>query len=172
MDAYIGEIRLFAGNYAPNGWLFCNGQELPVQTYQGLYATLGNQFGGTSPRTFKLPDLSGNVPIHRGAGPGLTPRNFADKGGVETITLTTAQLPSHTHTANSAPLATSPEPAQHIWANNDRDADNVSYGTTINAAMNATVLGASGGGKAHTNMQPYLGVNYIICYDGEYPSPE
>lgn len=171
-DHYTGEIRLFAGNFAPQGWFFCNGQELQVNSYQALYAVLGNQFGGNQMQTFMLPDLRDKAPIHRGAGNGLTPRNFASKGGTDTVTLDTTQLPNHEHPAYSVSAATTGEPGQHIWANNDPSADNVSYGTVINSTMNPLALGTSGASKPHTNMQPYVGVNYIICFDGEFPVPD
>ncbi len=172
MDAYIGEIRLFAGNYAPEGWFFCNGQELQVNAYQALYAVLGNAFGGKPMQTFMLPDLRGKAPIHRGAGTGLTPRNFASSGGTQAETLNITQLPNHQHTAYSVPVAITGEPAQHVWANNEQGADNISYGTVVNSTMNPMMLGASGASMPHNNMQPYLGVNYIICFDGEFPVPD
>ncbi len=121
MDPYIGEIRLFAGNYAPQDWLMCNGQELQVNQYQTLYSLMGNAFGGTANVTFKLPNLSGKAPIHRGVGKdsnnnNLTPRDFASTGGVAGVTLTSSQMPSHQHIAHALNPATGGDPSGTMWA--------------------------------------------------------
>ena len=97
-----GQIILFAGNYAPAGWAFCDGSLLPIAEYTELHNAIGTTYGGDGQNTFALPDLRGRIPIHMGTGPGLTPRTLAESGGVETVTLTVAQMPNHTH-----PLAAS-----------------------------------------------------------------
>lgn len=174
-DAYIGEIRLFCGTYAPSGWLFCWGQVLPVQEYNVLYSIIGNIYGGTAPSTFALPDLRGSVPLHQGAGPGLTPRTIAEDGGAATVTLSEGETPNHTHAAqgvNGNGTGTNPVGAQ--WAQHyvgGRTPEIASlYAAAPNTLMNPLALAPTGGGQPHNNMQPYLPINFIICLDaGDYP---
>ena len=116
MDPYVGEIRLFAGSYAPSGWAFCDGQELSVMQNQLLFAVIGNTFGGDGRTTYKLPDLRGRVPIHQGTGPGLTPRAFASSDGEANVTLTSGQIPNHTHSINSQSTTNAVNPTGAIWA--------------------------------------------------------
>lgn len=170
MDPYVGEIRLFAGNYAPQSWFMCNGQELSIVQYQLLFAVIGNAFGGTGSTTFKLPDFAGRAPLHRGQGQNLTARNFADAYGEATVTLTTSEMPQHTHIPISlSAVADGTSPEGKMWANTPRAASVSTYATAPNVQLSPTILGSSGGSQAHNNMQPYVAINYIICYDGIYP---
>lgn len=168
-NPFIGEIRIFAGSYPPMGWFFCQGQELQVNQFAALYSIIGNTYGGNPPNTFKLPDLRGNAPLGWGQGPGLTPHALGQKGGAATVALTASQMPCHMHTVQcvSNP-ATVSNPSNGIWAK--------SVGTNLyspdesDAAMSNKALssacGSVGGTVAHNNMQPYLGINFIISYDG------
>ena len=172
MDSYIGEIRLFSGNYAPKDWALCNGQILQIAQNTALFSILGTYYGGDGKTTFGLPNLQGSAPMHWGNGPGLTPRTIGEKGGSATVTLTTAQLPAHTHAVsgiNSAGNQTSP--AGGDWATgNARPAPSLYSNAAPNTTLNPAAVSASGGGQAHNNMSQYLAVNYIICLKGYYPA--
>lgn len=170
-DAYIGEIRLFAGTFAPTGWAFCNGQEMLIQQYTALYSILGLRYGGNGQTTFKLPDLRNRVPIHQGTGTGLTPRQVGSVGGSSTVTLIEPEMPSHTHVPNSVSTSTGSVPAGAVWSNSSigRLAANA-YSGTPTTTMNPTAIAPQGGSQPHNNMQPYQMLNFIICLtDGEYP---
>jgi len=174
-DAFIGEIRMFGGNFAPRGWALCNGQLLPISQYSALFSLLGTTYGGDGRTNFALPDLRGRVPIHAGQGPGLSSRQLGQRGGVETVTLTTQQMPAHTHTANvvqaaDSSVGTSDKPGNMLPARNA--ASTPQYGATANTTLNGTTVTVenSGAGQAHENMQPYVTVNYIIATEGIFPS--
>lgn len=168
---YIGEIRMFAGNFPPSGWMFCEGQLLAISDYDTLFNLIGTTYGGDGMDTFALPDLRGRVPLHGGTGPGLSNRQLAETGGVETVTLTTNQMPAHTHAVL----------ASNDVANSSYTAANGVPGNTSGTAvyglmgtpgpMTANALAAAGGSQPHTNMAPYLCVNFIISLFGIYPSP-
>jgi len=170
MDPFVGEIRLFSGNFAPQGWLACNGQQLNVREYQLLYALLGIEFGGTIGQTFNLPDLTGRAPLHRGTGPGLTAHNFGSKGGEATHTLTYSEMPSHNHTLQSLNTVNTPEPNNAMWGNIPKSGIVSAYNTTADTQMNSLTIGVSGMSQPHNNMQPFVGITYIICYEGIYPN--
>lgn len=174
-DAYLGEIRLFAGSFAPLNWLFCNGQSLPVLQYQALYSIIGNSYGGDS-QNFKLPNLTGSVPIGAGNGPGLTPRTLGQPTGTAAVSLTPNQLPSHIHTAvaqNSSQGLSNP--SNHYWAtltSGRPPAPKALYSDNISALqpLNPAALLPAGSNQPHNNMQPYVAIYYIICVEqGEYP---
>lgn len=173
MDAYFGEIRLFAGNFAPRGWAFCNGQLLNINEYQVLYTILGTQFGGDGKTTFALPNLCGKAAIHQGAGEGLTSRNFASTGGSKTVTLSENEIPAHTHIPQyrSDTLADQVNPVNNIWANIDNKPFLPNIYINIEspeAPMDPKAISSVGGGEPHNNMQPFLGLNFIIALDGDY----
>ncbi len=169
MDPYVGEIRLFAGKFAPAEWAFCEGQTLNVQEYQALFAVIANQFGGDGDTTFCLPDLRGLVPIHQGAGSGLTPRLFNQTGGTRTVTITETQMPFHDHSANCQTASDSTSPVGAIWSNTGRTTGNLVYSQKADTPMNAKAVGTVGGGQPHNNMQPYVAMNYIIALRGVFP---
>lgn len=170
MDGFTGEIRLMAFNFTPRGWLPCDGRLLLINQNQALFALLGTTFGGDGMKTFALPDLRGRVPVHQGQGTGLTHRTFGETGGAETVTLTTAQLPAHTHSLSaSAAAGTSATPANNVLAadsNGGKDYAATSDGT----ALSTTAIGSTGGGQPHENMPPYLALNYFICIYGIFPT--
>ncbi|ANY66812.1 hypothetical protein BBD42_10315 [Paenibacillus sp. BIHB 4019] len=171
MDAFIGEIRLFTGNYAPQGWAFCHGQQVSISYNQPLYSIIGDAFGTDYLTYFTLPDLRGLVPIHQGSGVGLTPWQCYEKGGSITETINTFEMPNHTHQLNAQTGGNATDASDNIWATTPRGTTvNVYNEEQPNSSMNVNAVTASGGSQAHNNMQPYLAINYIICLeDGMYP---
>jgi microcystin-dependent protein len=162
---YVGEIRMFAGNFAPAGWMFCEGQLLPISENETLFNLIGTTYGGDGQSTFALPDLRGRIPIHQGSGFIL-----AETGGVEEITLTVQQIPAHSH-----PLLASSEQGNQVDTANDLTSNSqgalpyIEDVATVN--MNALAINPVGGSQPHTNFQPYLCVNFIISLFGIFPSP-
>lgn len=178
-DMYVGSILLWALDYAPKDWAFCNGALLPVAQNMALFALLGTRYGGDGITTFALPDLRGRVPVGVGAGPGLTARALNDKGGVEQVTLLASQMPNHTHpqlvagsTATTAtPSGNVPAPATGSVPSTGESVEVLAYGPATNLqAAAAGGIGAAGGGLPFETMPPFLGLNYIICTTGLYPS--
>jgi len=167
-DPFIGEVQWFAGNFAPRGWALCDGQLLPISQYSALFSILGTTYGGDGRTTFALPDVRGRVLIHEGSGPGLTPRNLGAKSGAENVALTTAQMPSHTHTLNaSSGPATELSPVNNILASPGRTRlyDSGAANTSMGHSIDNT-----GGGQSHTNVQPFNTLNCIIALQGIFPS--
>jgi microcystin-dependent protein len=161
---YVGEIRMFAGSFAPAGWMFCEGQLLPISENETLFQLIGTTYGGDGQTTFALPDLRGRIPVHQGAGFTL-----AQAGGEEKITLTVQQIPPHSHPfVASADSATQASPASRALARTN--AINLYSATAPNVTMAAQAVSTAGGGQAHDNMQPYLSVNFIISLFGIFPS--
>ena len=161
---YVGEIRMFAGNFAPAGWMFCEGQLLPISEYETLFNLIGTTYGGDGQSTFALPDLRGRVPIHQGNGVIL-----AETGGVEQVTLTVAQIPAHTHQMlGTLNAASDTNPNNNIFA---KTLVNVSaYGTDAPlSTLSPQAIGSTGGSQPHTNFQPYLCVDFIISLFGIFP---
>jgi microcystin-dependent protein len=166
-EPFIAEIRIFAGNFAPRGWAFCNGQLLPVSQNTALFSLIGTTYGGDGRTTTALPNLQGRAPMHPGRGPGLTSRRLGERGGVETVTVTEAQMPNHDH-----PLFGSIEDglslnAQDNWLGRGTDM----YRSPANLApMDSNLLPNAGSSQAHNNLQPFLVMNFIIALVGLYPS--
>ncbi len=166
-EGFLGQIIWFAGNFAPKNWEFCNGELLSINSYQSLYSLLGTTYGGDGRTTFALPDLRGRIPLSPGQGPNLSNYNEGDKGGLETVTLTTSQVPSHTHQLKaSSEDATLDNPLNNALA---KSSANIFNSNDANVSMNAVSIGNTGG-EAHENRQPILATNYIICVNGIYPS--
>jgi len=165
---YIGEIRMFAGNFAPAGWMFCEGQLLPISEYDTLFNLIGTTYGGDGQSTFALPDLRGRLPLHQGNGFIL-----AETGGAEEITLTVNQIPAHSHPLlGSADLGSSPDPAGNVLATSrTAGVDLYLEQTPPNANLDPGSISPVGGSQPHTNFQPYLCVDFIISLFGLYPSP-
>ncbi len=168
-EPFVGEIRMFAGNFAPRGWAFCDGQLLAVSQNDALFSLLGTIYGGDGRTTFGLPDLRGRIPIHAGSGPGLSPRRLGAKGGEEKVTLTVNQMPSHSHTdrfSTAAPTQNNPEgetlgasPNVRVFRPQDADQN-----------MASSAITNVGGSRSHTNLQPFLCIHFIIALFGIYPS--
>lgn len=166
-EPFVGQIKMFAGNFAPRGYSFCDGQLLAVSQNDALFSLLGTIYGGDGETTFGLPDLRGRIPIHGNEGPGLTPRNLGQRSGQEKVTLTANQLPSHAHTAQGTTAAASsnnPNGTLPAVAN-----ENTYFaGSAVN--MSSLAVKNTGGSQSHTNLQPALAVNFIISLSGIYPS--
>lgn len=165
---YVGEIRIFAGNFAPAGWMMCSGQILPISEFETLFNLIGTTYGGDGQSTFALPDLQSRVPIHQGQGFTL-----AENGGVETVTLTASQIPAHTHPALAATEGNS-GPAGAYWST-DPGGSVAAYVIPVNGmnpdvSINPDAIVSSGGSQPHDNMQPYLTLNFIISLFGIFPS--
>lgn len=169
-EPFIGEIRMFAGNFAPRSWAFCDGQLLSVSQNEALFSLVGTIYGGDGRTTFGLPDMRGRIPIHAGNGPGLSPRNIGAKGGVEKATLSLNQLPSHNHNAHALNKpGDSGSPHNRQWAATSGSPDFYTSDPP-NVNMDNNALSSIGGSQAHNNWMPHLGVYFIIALFGVYPS--
>lgn len=168
-DPFIGEIRLFGGNFAPAGWAFCDGQLLAISENDALFTLIGTTYGGDGQETFGLPDLRGRSPLHQGTNAGTT-FVLGENGGVEEVTLTTQQAPSHTHAFLAADIQ-----GDQIDPGGNLPAQSFNVTPYINAAPDGNMLNAAisptGGSQPHENRQPYLGINFIISLFGIFPSP-
>ena len=165
-EAYLGDIKWVGFNFAPRGWASCDGQLLPINQNQALFSLLGNTYGGDGRTTFALPDMRSRSPLHVGTGPGLNNYNQGQMGGVETVTLSAAQMPSHTHTAmGSSASGTLNSPANNVLGGIRRG-----YDSSANAAMDVTAIASAGGSQSHENRSPYLAVQCIIALQGIFPS--
>ncbi len=168
-EPFVGEIRMFAGNFAPRGWAFCDGQLLAVSQNDALFSLLGTIYGGDGRTTFGLPDLRGRIPLHAGTGPGLSARRLGSKSGAENETLTTNQLASHTHDWNAGTAAaTGGAPAGKITATTANITLYREVDQTVN--LDANTIGNTGGSGSHTNLMPTLCIHFIIALVGIYPS--
>ncbi len=172
MDEYIGIIKPFVGDYAPNDWLFCDGSLVSIQNYTALFAIIGFRYGGDGSTTFGLPDLRGRIPLDKGAGPQLTPRNLADKGGAETVTITPSTFAAHTHVFNglNGPRETTNPAGNYLGISAGNFYCQQNPGDTLLPMNSSAITTAPGGGLPHDNIPPYLVVNYIICWNGIYPT--
>ena len=174
MDAYVGDIRLFAGSYAPRGWMLCAGQILSISDQSVLFTLIGTTYGGDGVTTFQLPDLRGRLPVGQGNGPGLTPRVIGQQFGGESVTLSTLQMPAHNHTfsASTVSASTSSSPAGNVFAHSNTDNIYAPLpGTGADPqVMNATSVQFAGGSQAHNNIMPTTAINYIMCVEGIFPS--
>lgn len=170
-EPFIAEIRIFAGNFAPRGWAFCNGQLLPVSQNTALFSLIGTTYGGDGRTTTALPNLQGRTPMHPGRGPGLTDRRLGERGGVETVTLTEAQMPSHTHNLRAS-LDTGDLNAPNSNRSIARSGGGFAYQQTSSSlvALDPASNQTTGGSQPHNNLQPFLTMNFIIALVGLYPS--
>ena len=171
-EPFIAEIRIFAGNFAPRGWAFCNGQLLPVAQNTALFSLIGTTYGGDGRTTTALPDLKGRAPMHPGRGPGLTATRLGQRGGVANVTLTEAQIPSHKHSLNAgtgigvAGRGNSNDPVNNYTSVPTGNA----YANGTSTPMSSSAIASGGGSQPHENMQPYLTMSFIIALVGLYPS--
>lgn len=168
-EPFVGEIRMFAGNFAPRGWAFCNGQLIAITQNTALFSLLGTTYGGDGRTTFALPDLRGRVPLHAGNGPGLSDYPLGQRGGVEQVALSIEQMPNHSHalvaTSVSADELT---PANHTLAVPEEAP--IYSASEPNIVMAKNAIAPTGSGQPHENRQPYLAMNYIIALFGIFPA--
>ncbi len=184
-EPFIGQVEIFAGNFAPRNWAFCYGQLLQIAQHTALFSLLGTTYGGDGRTTFGLPDLRGRAIVGSGTGPGLTPKQLGQKWGSEEETLSVTQMTAHKHTVetNAGELGASdaaadqhePSPTSVLAAASVQGNPLSMYSTQpsdtdIEGAQLNLALGQTGAGVPHTNMQPYLAMNYIIALQGMYPS--
>jgi len=168
---YVGEIRMFGGSFAPAGWALCQGQAMPISQNETLFNLIGTTYGGDGQNTFDLPDLAGRVPVHQGQGPGIS-QNYVigEEGGVESVTLTTQQMPNHNH-----PMIATTAQATQITGDSALLAQPptlpIYFNSPPGANLNAAMLQPQGGNQPHENMQPFLVVTFIISLFGIFPTP-
>ncbi len=186
MEPFIGQITLFAGNFAPRGWAFCEGQLLPIAQNQALFSILGTIYGGDGRTTFALPDLRGRIPLQQGNGPGLPPYQLGQKGGTTTHTLSVAQMPNHAHSGST--LSGAVQVSREEGTSEEPESKNLgtaSVGTPYNASPSEALMGVpgsngnvtiqgntggTGGNQSFDIRNPYLGINFIIALQGVFPS--
>lgn len=163
-ESYLGEIRMFAGNFAPYGWSFCQGQLLPIWEYEALFSLIGTTYGGDGITTFALPDLRGRLPVHQGNGYAM-----GQKGGVENVTLTSQQIPPHSHSLKATTnMADTPSPSNALFAKGS--ISELYWADPTEVDLNSAAVSPAGNNQPHSNLQPYLCVNFIISLYGIYPS--
>lgn len=168
-EPYVGEIRMFAGNFPPAGWAFCDGQPMPISENEVLFQLIGTTYGGDGETTFNLPDLQGRLPVHQGTSGGMT-YTLGESGGVEQVTLTVQQIPVHTHPMlGSKDAGNQSTPVNFMLAASNTVS--MFKSSPVTGAMNAQSAGPAGGSQPHTNFQPYLCINFIISLFGVFPSP-
>ena len=171
---YVGEIRMFAGNFPPNGWMFCNGDILPISENDTLFNLIGTTYGGDGQETFALPNLQSRIPIHMGTGRSGVTYQISEMAGVESVTLNTQQIPVHSHpmlASNSAGVL-SPTNA-YLTTSSSSQAGTLAYNSEAPAdtPLNPSIITPTGGNQPHENCQPFLAISYIISLYGIYPSP-
>lgn len=177
MDPFLGEIRMVAWNFAPNGWALCNGQLLSIAQNTALFSLLGTTYGGDGRTTFGLPNLQGRVPVHQGQGAGLSPYTMGQVGGAESVTLLPTQMPAHNHAvgvSNQPGAVADPTNAILAQGNSGTSRAPVAVADYVTGVPTGTLaqtsVSVAGGNQPHTNLQPYLCVNFIIALQGVFPS--
>ena len=170
MDPFVAEIRIFGFNFAPTGWATCDGQLLPISQNTALFSLLGTTYGGDGKSTFALPNLQGNAPMHPGQGPGLSLRDLGEMGGSETVTLLQSEIPIHSHNlmANTLDIADTNVPSPN--ASFALSSGGTLYQAAANTTLGAQALSMAGGSLPHSNMQPYLTLNFCIALQGVFPA--
>jgi len=170
-NPFLAEIRIFTGNFAPKGWALCNGQILPLSQNTALFSLLGTTYGGDGKSNFQLPNLQGSAPMQAGQGPGLSLRDLGEIGGEPTVTLLQSEMPQHNHTAQGAAPGGVADPTNNAWGSGLKTAapTYAAANAQTNTNMNAAALSIAGGNQPHNNLQPFLGLNFIIALQGVFP---
>jgi microcystin-dependent protein len=168
-DPFIGEIRIFAGEFAPQNWQFCDGRLVPIAENDTLFSLIGTTYGGDGQQNFALPDLRGRIPMHRGQVPGSQSHMIGEFSGTETVALSLGQLPNHTHSIGAASPGQLADPT-NAYVGADRDFPIFAAAPVPQDPMAASAVLATGGSQPHENMPPFLGMSFIICLYGIYPS--
>jgi microcystin-dependent protein len=168
MDPFVAEIRIFPFNFAPRGWAFCSGQILPLSQNTALFSLLGTTYGGNGSSNFGLPDLQGRAPMHPGQGPGLSLYDLGESSGTETITLLASEMPGHTHGVMGATIDNADS---NVPTNNNigKASTKVFNAAGTQVQMNVNTIGVTGNSLPHSNMMPYLTMNFCIALQGVYP---
>lgn len=172
-DPFIGEVRIFAGNFAPRDWAFCDGQTIQISQNPALFSILGATYGGDGRTTFGVPNLQGRAPMHAGQGPGLTRRSLGERGGVDQVTLGVGDIPSHTHAlqgANAVGDQASPVGNAFAQSPTGRQGFFLYDNDDNTGAMDSNILASTGSQGPHNNLQPYLVLQFIIALQGTFPS--
>lgn len=170
-EPFVGEIRIFAGNFAPRGWAFCDGQLLPISQNTALFSLVGTIYGGDGRTTLALPNLMGRAPLQQGQGPGLSSYSLGQQGGQKEVTLQISEMPSHKHQARAGSGNNQASPIGNIWSTlGSTRTPPPLYSDSSNTTMSQNALSQNGGGLPHNNMSPYLGLTFIIALVGLYPS--
>ncbi|MEA2937015.1 MAG: hypothetical protein QOC56_519 [Alphaproteobacteria bacterium] len=173
---YVGEIRCFGFNFAPQGWAFCNGQLMAISSNELLFSIIGTTYGGDGSTTFGLPNLQGQIPMHWGSGPGGFTTVVGEVQGTTLVTLTTNQMPAHVHTITAVDLASggvverTPQPNSNAFLASSNPSGVWNSAPTLNAPFAPNTLSSQGGSQPHENMQPYLVVNFCIALEGLFPT--
>ncbi|MEA2002925.1 MAG: tail fiber protein [Actinomycetota bacterium] len=168
-EPFVGEIRMFAGTFAPRGWALCDGQLLAISQNDALFSLFGTIYGGDGRTTFGLPELRGRLPIHFGSGPGLTSRSIGSKSGAETETISAATLTAHSHTYQaSTDIADESDPSANVLA--QPAAASTYFPGVPTVGLAGTAVESVGGSQSHANLMPFLCVNFIVALTGIYPS--
>jgi microcystin-dependent protein len=169
---YVGEIRMFGGNFPPSGWAFCSGQLLPISENETLFQLIGTTYGGDGQENFGLPDLQCRIPVHNGTGPDGSTYVIGEKAGVESVTITTQQMPTHTHPLLGSNVQGSQQsPANNLTAQSHTGTTFLYIANQVPSDVMAPAIGTVGGSQPHDNMMPYLAISFIISLFGIFPSP-
>ncbi|HKE26039.1 MAG TPA: tail fiber protein [Bryobacteraceae bacterium] len=172
-NPFLAEIRIFTGNFAPKGWAQCGGQLMPISQNTALFSLLGTTYGGNGTSNFALPNLQGRAPMQAGQGPGLTLRDLGETGGEQTVTLLPTQMPAHSHSASAGAASDANTPVSNTWGTGTKGHEIALYApyTSQTAVqMNSFALSVAGGGLPHNNLQPFLGLTFIIALQGVFPA--
>jgi microcystin-dependent protein len=170
-EPFIGIITIFGGNFAPVGWAYCNGQQMPIAQYEALFTLLGTTYGGDGQNTFALPDMRSRMPIHSGQGTGLSQYRVGQTGGSEQVTLLANQMPPHNHVARASTTSNQTVPTNNVWGGGDSSSPTALYTSgPVDATMSSKATNGAGGSQPHQNVQPILAMNFIIALEGIYPS--
>jgi microcystin-dependent protein len=172
-NPFLAEIRIFTGNFAPKGWALCDGQLMPISQNTALFSLLGTTYGGNGTSNFALPNLQGCAPMQAGQGPGLTLRDLGETAGEQTVTLLQTEMPAHSHTAQGSTGSDQGSPAVNAWASGTKFTGVNVYAPSnaqTNVQMNPFALSIAGGNLPHNNMQPFLGLTFIIALQGVFPA--
>jgi microcystin-dependent protein len=164
---YVGEIRMVGFNFAPAGWMLCQGQTLPISEYDTLFNLIGTTYGGDGQSTFNLPNLASRNPFHMGQGPGTSNRIIGELGGVETVTLTTSTIPAHSHVPQANITGGTADPSNNLWGGFAAG----DYSAAAPDSQMAAAIQPTGGSQPHDNMPPFLVISFIISLFGIFPSP-